>query len=214
MTQTTSDDLDTLRAAMAGTVIVPSDPNYDDARRAWNADVDHRPIVIARCESTDDVVAAVDFARERGSDLSIRCGAHNVSGLAVADGGVMIDMSAMNAVTVDPQARSVRVGGGSLLGDVDAAAAAHGLAAPFGFVSHTGVAGLTVGGGMGWLTRKFGMSIDNLISAEVVTADGHVLRAAADEHPDLFWALRGGGGNFGVVTEFEFRLHELDPVIE
>lgn len=213
MTRTTS-DIAGLRAAMDGAVLMPGDPDYDDARRAWSATVDNRPAAIARCASTADVVAAIGYARERGLEISVRGGAHSALGLAVADAGLMIDLSGMAQVTVDPEARRAAVGGGARLGDVDAATAAHGLATPFGAISHTGVGGLTLGGGMGWLTRKFGMSIDNLVSAEVVTADGQVLRASAGSHPDLFWALRGGGGNFGVVTEFEFQLHELDPMIE
>lgn len=210
----TAEPIDALRTRIAGTVLAADDPGYDDARRAWNAGVDHHPRVIARCTGAADVVAALGYARERGLDVSVRGGAHNASGLAVADGGVMIDLSGLAHVDVDPQARRARVGGGALLGAVDAATAEHGLAVPFGAISHTGVGGLTLGGGMGWLSRKFGLSVDNLESAEVVLADGRVVRASADAHPDLFWALRGGGGNFGVVTEFEFRLHPVDPMVE
>jgi FAD/FMN-containing dehydrogenase len=199
---------------MEGPVIVPGDPDFDDGRRVWNAEIDRHPSVIARCASAADVTAAIGFAREHQLEISVRGGAHNTAGTAVCDGGLMIDLSLLSAVTVDPETRRARVGGGALLADMDAATQAYGLAVPTGLVSHTGVGGLTLGGGMGWLTRKFGLTIDNLLSAEIVTADGQVQRATPDQHPDLFWAIRGGGGNFGVVTSFELQLHEVDPLVQ
>ena len=196
-----------------GRLITPDQRDYDSARAVWNGAIDRRPRLIARCIGTADVVAAVRFARDRDLEIAIRGGGHNVAGTAVCEDGIVIDLSAMRAVRVDPAGRRAWVQGGALWGDVDRETQAHGLATTGGIVSHTGVAGLTLGGGIGWLMRKHGLTVDNLLAADVVTADGELLRASEDEHPDLFWALRGGGGNFGVVTSFELRLHSVGPVI-
>jgi FAD/FMN-containing dehydrogenase len=214
MTDTMRGSIDTLRGALSGPVIGPADPDYDQARRVWNAGIDRHPAMIARCASPADVAAAVTFGAANGLEITVRGGAHSMSGAAVVNDGLMIDLSKLNQVRVDPRAKRARAGGGALMADLDAATQAHGLAVPAGVVSHTGVGGLTLGGGMGWLTRQAGLSIDNLVSAQVVTADGQIVPAAIDENPDLFWAIRGGGGNFGVVTEFEFRLHEVGPIVQ
>jgi FAD/FMN-containing dehydrogenase len=196
-----------------GRLIGADDVDYDVARAVWNGAIDRRPRLIARCVGAADVVAAVRFAREQNLEIAIRGGGHNVAGTAVCDGGVVVDLSGMRAVRVDAANRKVWVQGGALWGDVDRETQAHGLATTGGIVSHTGVAGLTLGGGVGWLMRRHGLTVDNLLAAEVVTAGGEVLRASEDEHADLFWALRGGGGNFGVVTSFELRLHPIGPTV-
>jgi FAD/FMN-containing dehydrogenase len=201
-----------LRSRLRGDVITPDDSRYDEARALYNAMIDKRPAAIARCVNNEDVSAAVGFAREVGLELAIRSGGHNGAGLGTVDDGLVIDLAQMNAVFVDAPARMARVGGGTTLKTVDAATHEHGLAAPFGIIATTGVGGLTLGGGIGHLTRKCGLSIDNLVTAEVVLADGSVVTADAERNPDLFWALRGGGGNFGVVTSFSFRLHPVSTV--
>jgi FAD/FMN-containing dehydrogenase len=189
------------------------DTGYDDARSIWNAMIDRRPALIARCLGVADVVTCVNFAREHGVMLSIKGGGHNISGLALCEGGLMLDMSRMRGVWVDPTTRTAHAQAGCLLGDVDRETQVHGLAAVLGFVSNTGIAGLTLGGGFGYLTRRFGWTSDNVLSMEVTTADGRVVRASEKDNADLFWGLRGGGGNFGVVTGFEYKLHAVGPEI-
>ncbi|HEV8669203.1 MAG TPA: FAD-binding oxidoreductase [Candidatus Limnocylindria bacterium] len=205
--------IEELRPRLRGPLLAAGDLGYDDARLIWNAMIDWRPGAIARCLGVADIVASVQFARERGLELSIKGGGHNISGLAVCDRGLMIDLSLMRGVFVDRSARVAHVQPGCLIGDVDRETQLHGLAAVLGFVSNTGAAGLTLGGGFGYLTRRFGYSSDNLLSLDVVTADGHLVRASEQENSDLFWGLRGGGGNFGVVTNFDYKLHPVGPEI-
>jgi FAD binding domain/Berberine and berberine like len=207
-------DVRTFADAFNGRVITDRDQDYDGARSIWNGAIDRRPEVIARCASPEDVAAAIGFARGQGLEISVRGGGHAFSGSALCDGGLTIDLGAMKRIAVDPAARRATVGGGASWAELDAATQAHGLAAPGGTISHTGVGGLTLGGGFGWLTPRHGLSIDNLASAQVVTAAGDVVRASPGENPDLFWAIRGGGGNFGVVTSFEYDLHEVGPVVQ
>src|SRR5262245_18961138 len=198
-----------LANAIKGELLTADSPGYDQVRKIWNAMIDRRPALIARCKNTDDVVQCVRFAKKNDMLVAVRGGGHNIAGNAVCDGGLLIDLSLMRGVQVDAAKKTARVEGGALLGDLDQATQAHGLAVPLGINSTTGVAGLTLGGGFGWISRKYGLTIDNLLSATVVTAAGEKLTASESENSDLFWAIRGGGGNFGVVTSFEFKLHDI-----
>ncbi|MBU4517721.1 MAG: FAD-binding oxidoreductase [Proteobacteria bacterium] len=209
----THDDVDELRRQVSGRVLTADDGDFDLARALWNAMIDRRPVVIVRARHIDDVAPTIAFARARGLDLAIRGGGHNVAGNGSVEGGVVLDLGDLHDVVVDPGAKSVRVQAGATLAHVDAATAPHGLAVPIGVVTGTGIAGLTLGGGVGWLTRTHGLTADNLLAIDLVTANGELLTADATQHPDLFWALRGGGGNFGVVTAFTFRAHPLGPQV-
>ena len=205
--------MEQLRQGLQGEVVLPTDAGYDRARAVWNGAIDKRPAAIVFCANSDDVVHAVTHARSQACLVAVRSGGHNVAGLSVCDGGMVIDLSRMKKMIVDPERRIARAEAGLNLGEFDAATQAHGLATTMGVNGDTGIAGLTLGGGLGKLGRKHGLSCDNLIAAEIVTADGQLLRTSANEHPDLFWALRGGGGNFGIVTAFEYRLHVLGPTL-
>jgi FAD/FMN-containing dehydrogenase len=213
MASLTSDAIDTLKAKIRGAVLRPKDPGFDDARRIWNAVIDRQPAVIVRCAGTADIIAAVAFARDNGLLLAVRGGGHNIAGSAICNDGLVIDLSQMKSVRIDPVAKRAFVEPGATLADFDQEAQAFGLATPLGINSTTGVAGLTLGGGFGWISRKYGTTVDNLVSAEIVTADGKWQRVNATEHADLFWAIRGGGGNFGIVTLFEFQLHSVGPEV-
>jgi FAD/FMN-containing dehydrogenase len=208
-----SERLESLRASLRGQLCLPGDPGYEEARAIWNAMIDRHPLAIVRAAAPEDAVAAVNFAREHGLELSLKGGGHNIAGHAVREGGLMLDLSPMKSIEVDPVARTARVGPGVLLAELDQATQAHGLALPVGINSTTGIAGLTLGGGMGWLSRKLGLTIDSLLAADVVTADGTMRRASAQDDVDLYWAVRGGGANMGVVTSFEFRLHPVGPEV-
>ena len=207
------ESIEKLKDKVKGQVILPEDPSYNDTRKIWNSMIDRRPAVIVQCSEANDVAPVISFARENGFEISIRGAGHNIAGNAVCDNGVMIDFSNMKTVSVDAEKRRACVEPGATLGDFDEAVQAHGLATPVGINSTTGIAGLTLGGGFGWLTRKYGMTIDNLVAAEIVTAEGDKIRASENENTDLFWAIRGGGGNFGVVTQFEFKLQPVGPEI-
>ena len=196
-----------------GRVVEPNDSDYDAARAGWNGAIDRRPAAIAQARDTEDLAAAIRAAREAGIGFTIRAGGHSVSGRSVRDGALCIDIRGLNRIDVDPDSRIVRVGGGALLGELDAASQEHGLAVPAGQISHTGVGGLTLGGGMGWLMRRHGLTIDSMVGAEAVLADGSIVHASEQEHPDLFWALRGGGGDFAAVSRFEFRAHPVGPTV-
>ncbi|HEX6507262.1 MAG TPA: FAD-binding oxidoreductase [Chloroflexota bacterium] len=215
MTEATLDDasIQEFKKGLRGDLIQPGDERYDSARLVWNGMVDKRPALIVQCAGVSDVMRAVNFARDNDLLVAIRCGGHNTAGTSSTDGGVVIDLRQMNGIRVDPVRQTARVEGGALLGDLDHEAQAFGLATTAGTVSHTGVGGLTLGGGMGWLMRKHGLTIDNLLSVDIVTADGQLRTASATENEDLFWGVRGGGGNFGVVTSFEFQLHPVGPIV-
>jgi FAD/FMN-containing dehydrogenase len=205
--------IETLKTQTRGSVLLPEDPGYEASRKIWNAMIDRRPAGILQCAGVADVMLAVSVARDNGVLVSVRGGGHNIAGSALCDDGLLIDLSAMKSVHINPDTRRAYVEPGASLGDFDHEAQAFGLATSLGINSTTGVAGLTLGGGFGWLTRKHGLTVDNLISVEIITADAKRMRASADENPDLFWAVRGGGGNFGIVTMFEFQLHPVGPEI-
>jgi FAD/FMN-containing dehydrogenase len=205
--------VEAFKSSLRGELLLPGDEGYDEARAVWNGMIDKRPALIARCTGVADVIDAVNFARTNNLLVSVRGGGHNVAGKAVSDGGLMIDLSLMKGIRVDPKARTARAQPGATLGDLDRETQAFGLAAPAGIVSTTGIAGLTLGGGIGWLSRKYGLTADNLLSVDVVTADGRFLTASEEENADLFWGVRGGGGNFGIVTSFEYRLHPVGPIV-
>jgi FAD/FMN-containing dehydrogenase len=205
--------VDELRASFRGEVVSPADAGYDEHRKIWNGSIDRRPGLIARCAGVADVRAAVQFGREHELTVAVRGGGHSFPGLSVCDDGLLIDLGPMKGTRVDPEARTARAQAGVLLGELDRETQTFGMAVPSGIVTHTGVAGLTLGGGIGWIMRKYGLSIDNLVSVDVVTADGEFVKASENENADLFWGVRGGGGNFGVVTDFEFRLHPLGPQV-
>jgi FAD/FMN-containing dehydrogenase len=213
MTQTLQASVESLRSRVSGTVATPGEPGYAEAVAIWNGAIDRHPAVVVRCASSADVVQGLRFAQDRGMEVSVRGGGHGFAGFAVTDGGVMLDLTPLKSVDVDPATRTAVAGGGVTWAELDAAGQQHALAVPGGFISHTGIAGLTLGGGLGWLSRLAGLTCDNLLAAEVVTAAGEVVRASEDEHPDLLWALRGGGGNFGVVTSFEYRMHQVGPMV-
>ncbi len=204
---------DRLEEELRGELVKPTDGGYDEARRVWNGSIERSPALIARCSGAADVAAAVRFGRENGLPIAVRSGGHSFPGHSVCDGGIVVDLRPMNQIRVDPEARTARIGAGVLIGELDRETQPFGLAVPGGIVTHTGMAGLTLGGGIGWLQRRHGLSIDQLLSAMVVTAGGELVKASEDENPDLFWGLRGGGGNFGIVTEFEFRLCEAGPTV-
>jgi FAD/FMN-containing dehydrogenase len=213
MAQVSNSAIEELKTAVRGQLLLPDDAGFDEARSIWNAMIDRRPAMILRCAGVADVRRGVAFARDNGLPLAIRGGGHNIAGSALCDDGLVLDFSLMKSVRIDPFARHAYVEPGATLADFDHEAQAFGLATPLGINSTTGVAGLTLGGGFGWLSRKYGMTVDNLVSADVVTADGELLRASADSNEDLFWAIRGGGGNFGVVTSFVFALHPVGPMV-
>ena len=205
--------IENLKSKVKGQIVLPSDPSYDEVRQIWNAMIDRRPALIVRCAEASDVPHAISFARENELEISIRGAGHNIAGNALCDNGIMIDFSTMRNVRVDAKKKRAYVEPGAILADFDEAAQRHGLATPVGINSTTGIAGLTLGGGFGWLTRKYGLTVDNLVSVDVVTADGKRIQASENENADLFWAIRGGGGNFGIVTQFEFNLHQVGPEI-
>ena len=204
---------ETLGSQFQGRIIVPDDNDYDEVRQIWNAMINKRPAIIAQCSSTSDVLSALNYAKTNHLEITVRGAGHNIAGNSICDNGLMIDLSCMKSITVNPETKRAYVQPGATLADVDAATQQHGLATPVGINSTTGISGLTLGGGFGWLTRKYGMTIDNLVSAQVVTADGRQLTASNTENSDLFWAIRGGGGNFGIITEFEFQLHSVGPEV-